>query len=324
MIADRLHRQLKVKCRMRGGSCLRPNHAVGIVYGLLAAVLWGGGDVLINRLTQFIGTSKALVGTQLLSLIFWIVYAGVGGFPGKTGVQVWELATICGFFHVAGLILTYRAFEIGTLSLVSPIASSFAIVTALLAVSTGEHPGGTALAGAFLLVGGVVVVTRASSTGGNATLKGVPEALGSAVGFGVMFWMFDRAAHDLGSVAWPLVVLKVMASSSAVAAALGARRKAKLAAEPDNAAELAQAYSRKEVWLLALGVALSDSLAWVCWILGEKTSFTSVVTALASLFSVVTVVLAALLLKERLNRPQWIGIVTIFIGILLVSVQQKT
>jgi uncharacterized membrane protein len=43
------------------------------------------------------------------------------------------------------------------------------------------------------------------------------------------------------------------------------------------------------------------------------------VTALASLFSVVTVVLAAALLKERLNRPQWIGIVVIFAGILLVS-----
>ena len=48
---------------------------MGIVFGLLAAVLWGGGDVLINRLTVLIGTSKALVWTQLLSLIFWVVYA---------------------------------------------------------------------------------------------------------------------------------------------------------------------------------------------------------------------------------------------------------
>ena len=285
---------------------------MGIVYGLLAALLWGGGDVLINRLTQFIGTSKSLVLTQLLSLLFWVVYATIHGFPTNPGSSPWQIAAICGVFHVAGLVLTYRAFEIGTLSIVSPIASSFAIVTAVLALATGEKPASLAILGAFMLVLGVVVVTRASGSGGNATLKGVPEALGSAIGFGVMFWLIDRSTPALG-MAWPLVVLKVMASSYAVVAVLASKKKEEVAA-PATA-------SKAHVWLLAAGVALSDSLAWVAFILGTNTSYTSVVTALASLFSVVTVVLAALLLRERLNRPQWAGIVTIFAGILLVSLQ---
>jgi drug/metabolite transporter (DMT)-like permease len=283
---------------------------VGIVFGLAAALLWGGGDILINRLTVLIGTSRSLVYTQLLSLLFWVVYAASGGFPHST-INPWELAAICGFFHVAGLILTYRAFEIGTLSIVSPIASSFAVVTAVLALASGEKPRPEMIAGVFVLVIGVVIVTRASGSGGNATLKGVPEALGSALGFGIMFWMFDRATPSLG-IAWPLVVLKVMASSSAVAGIWMAKKKG---SEPPVAN-----VPKKEVWLLAAGVALSDSLAWVAWIYGQKASFTSVATALASLFSVVTVVLAALLLRERLNRPQWVGIVAVFIGILLVSV----
>src|SRR4051812_23127752 len=87
---------------------------VGILFGLAAALLWGGGDVLINRLTVLIGTSRSLIYTQLLSLLFWVVYAGAGGFPANSGVNPWGLAAICGVFHVGGLILTYRAFEIGT------------------------------------------------------------------------------------------------------------------------------------------------------------------------------------------------------------------
>jgi drug/metabolite transporter (DMT)-like permease len=113
---------------------------LGIIYGLLAAILWGGGDVLINRLTVHAGTTRALVLTQVLSLLFWIVYAVAYGFPGGKGMDPWMVAVVAGFFHVAGLVLTYRAFEIGTLSIVSPIASSFAIVTAVLALITGERP----------------------------------------------------------------------------------------------------------------------------------------------------------------------------------------
>src|SRR5258706_9283244 len=105
-----------------------------------------------------------------------------------------------------------------------------------------------------------------------------------------MFWMFERATPHLG-IAWPLVVLKVMASGSALAAIWGAKRKGSTPPTAD--------VSRKEVWVLALGVALSDSLAWVAWIYGQRASYTSVATALASLFSVVTVVLAAILLRER-------------------------
>jgi drug/metabolite transporter (DMT)-like permease len=278
----------------------------------MAALLWGSGDVLINRLTQFIGTSKALVGTQLLSLLFWVAYAAAGGFPKDSGVSPWQIAAVCGLFHVLGLVLTYRAFEVGTLSIVSPIASAFAIVTAVLALSSGEKPAAAAIIGAFLLILSVVIVTRASSSGGNATLKGVPEAIGSAIGFGVMFWLFERATPIIG-IAWPLVVLKVMASSYSVSAFLATRKKAN--------PEITEAAPRKIIWLLAIGIALSDSLAWVAWIYGSKTSYVSVVTALASLFSVVTVILAAFLLRERLNRPQWVGVVGIFIGILLVSLQ---
>lgn len=288
---------------------------MGIIYGLLAALLWGSGDVLINRLTQHTGTMRALVFTQLLSLLFWVVYAFLGPFPSNAGIAPWQFAALAGVFHVGGLILTYRAFEIGTLSIVSPIASSFSIVTAVLALVMGETTSPIALAGVAMLVLGVIVVTRASSKDSNATLKGVPEALGSALGFGVMFWLLPSKSEPALGMAWPLVVLKVMASSSAVLSLLRAKR-------PE---ESTLPLSKSQVWIYAIGVALTDSLAWVTFILGTRDQkAVAVVTALASLFSVVTVVLAAILLRERLNKVQYLGIAAIFVGIALVSLPSPT
>lgn len=266
--------------------------------------------MLINRLTQYVGTYKALVLTQAFSLLFWLAYGPLTKRPDGAGMDAWGMAAVCGIFHVVGLILTYRAFEVGTLSLVSPIASAFAIVTAVVAVIAGERPGAIPLIGTALLIAGVIVVTAASGGGGNATLKGVPEALGSAVGFGIMFWLIQGPEESLGT-GWALFVLKAMAFSSSLVAMVARRGKEEV--------QDAAGGTASKIWLYALAVAVSDSFAWLALLAGYQTRDTTVVTALASLFSVVTVVLAAVLLRERLNRPQWGGILAVFVGIGLVS-----
>jgi drug/metabolite transporter (DMT)-like permease len=304
---------------------------LGVLYGLAAAGLWGFGDFLISGLTRRVGTRRAVAYTQVISLLSWtclltLVLTGaplLGGFgdgAASAGTRVWLIALAAGVCHVAGLMLTYRAFEIGTLSLVSPIASGFAIVTAVLALLSGERPTAWALLGALLLCVGVMFATRAaaadaSTTAGDATpagkRAGVPEALGSALAFGVMFWLFDYVTPALGVEA-PLVLLKTLATISALFPLLLSHRRRSPLAEP--APE-----PLTTVWPLAAGVALTDTLAWVAFVLGTRTQFTTVVTALASLFSAVTVLLAWVWLRERLSAPQWVGVGVILLGVLLVS-----
>ena len=71
---------------------------------------------------------------------------------------------------------------------------------------------------------------------------------------------------------------------------------------------------------LAASAALADTLAWLAYIEGTHTAYATVVTALASLFSAVTVLLAWRFFRERLAPHQWVGIAVILIGILIVSV----
>ena len=76
---------------------------------------------------------------------------------------------------------------------------------------------------------------------------------------------------------------------------------------------------RGNVWWLLLAVGILDTAAFVANNAGLSTGQVSVVSVLASLYGAITVLLAWIFLRERLERSQWLGIVLIFIGIVLVS-----
>jgi drug/metabolite transporter (DMT)-like permease len=200
------------------------------------------------------------------------------------------------------------------LSFVSPFASSFAIVTALLFVFSSNSPPAIALAGILLLAAGIVVVTRFTKSEGATTLRGVPEAIASAVAFGVMFWILFAYVKEPLGYAYPLILLKVMASGFAVGYVAKSRN------EPVESSQTVPRLNR--LIAIAAAAAACDTLAWLCYIFGSRIDHGAVVTALASLFSVVTIVLAGIFLKERLNQLQWIGVAVVLAGILLVSLPQ--
>jgi drug/metabolite transporter (DMT)-like permease len=70
---------------------------------------------------------------------------------------------------------------------------------------------------------------------------------------------------------------------------------------------------------MLLAVGLLDTSAFLIYSIAITTTFTSIAAVLSSLFSVVTVVLAQLLLRERLSRAQWLALIGIFSGVGLIS-----
>ena len=269
---------------------------MGIFCGLLAALSWGTTDVFIMGLTRRVGTSRALVYTQLGCLLTICLLLLAQHQTPTSNPKLWLLVLGCGVCHVAGMLLMYRAFEIGSLALVSPIGSGFAVVTALLALASGERPAAAALLGALILCCGVVLVTRSHSDQ-KATMAGVPHAIGSAFAFGAMFWALGFVTPHMGPV-WPLLVLRLMALSSAVFTFLMQKRRNTL--EPIT--------DKKRIWPLTLGVVATDTIAWIAFNVGVRSDYTTIVTALASLYSAVTVVIAWGLFRERLAPSQWTGV----------------
>lgn len=284
---------------------------MGILFGVLAATFWGVGDFLITLLTRRVGTRWALLAIQSLSLAAWclILLARAEPAPEPGTPALWGILLATAVCHVAGLAFVYRAFEVGNLAIVSPISSSFAIVTAALSLLSGERPPALVLAGTALLIVGVTLATRAPSGGSAPSLRGVPEAILSAVAFGTMFWLFYFFVQPRMGYTIPMVSLKVMAVLGSALAFL--RRPADPPPSQGSWGLLA---------LLAAGAAIADTLAWVTYIGGTHTAYATVVTALASLFSAVTVILAWRFFREQLAPHQWMGIAVILIGILMVSI----
>ncbi len=285
---------------------------MGVLLGVAAALFWGLGDYFITRLTRRAGTTVALLCIQVLSLAAWVGFLLAESARPAITPGLWAAIGATAVCHVLGLIFVYRAFEVGTVSIVSPISAGFAIVTALLAFVAGERPPAIALAGAALLIGGVILATRspAGSDSTRPTLAGVPEAILSALAFGTMFWLFYFFVQPRLGYAVPLVALKAMA----VAGSLVVLVRGSIAHPGPQQPRLAN------LVLLAVAAAAADTLAWLAYIGGTNASYATIVTALASLFSVVTVLLAWLFLRERLAAQQWLGVAVILGGILLVSV----
>src|SRR5262245_59558694 len=123
---------------------------MGILFGLVAAFGWGTGDFIAGRVSRLIGVIQTMFYIQMCGLIS--IGALLLLLPGAPAPQAgaWALAALIALGNFAGTLLLYRAFTIGKLSIVGPIASGFAVVTALLALAAGERPAPLGLSGAVL------------------------------------------------------------------------------------------------------------------------------------------------------------------------------
>src|SRR5260221_609366 len=107
---------------------------IGVVGGLLAAILWGTSTVVASRSTRMIGSQQALGYVMLTGFVVCLVAAPLfEGVPslGRHGAA-WAL--LAGAASVFGLSMVYRALRIGKVGVVAPIVSTEGALAALFSV----------------------------------------------------------------------------------------------------------------------------------------------------------------------------------------------
>jgi drug/metabolite transporter (DMT)-like permease len=291
----------------------------GVVLGLASAWCWGSADFAARFTSRRVGAYRALFFMQFFGFILLSVYLKwSGGFSRGVapGWQPWALAASAGLLNVAASLALYHSFEVGTLSIVGPVSSSYPALTVALSLFSGERIHLLQGIGLAVTLAGVIsastsfAVLRAKTNEAGAIesahlSKGVGWAIAAALGFGVMFWFLGY--HVLPVVAAPVSVW-VMRLTSIVAlglVALPARQSLKL---PSGL-----------VWWGLFAAGILDTCAFLANNAGLQLGQVSVVSVLASLYGAVTVLLAWIFLRERLEISQWCGIAMIFAGIVLVS-----
>lgn len=278
---------------------------VAVALGVGTALCWGLADFLGGIRTRSLTLAAVLLVSQLTGLAAIAVVVVVGG-VGAPSLGDIAPALAAGVCQIAGIAALYRALAIGTMSVISPVsASGAALIPVIVGIAIGERPESVqamGMAGAFA---GVILATRSPQRADAAALP--RQALGlatiAALGFGGFYVGMD-AAVDEANPFWALLAARVSAGAVLVAVLLSVR--------PRLGAGRADLPS-----LAAIG--LLDVTANVCFTLGTDTGLLSIVSVLASLYPVATVVLARALLGERLVAVQGAGVAVAIAGVAMIS-----
>jgi drug/metabolite transporter (DMT)-like permease len=271
-----------------------------IALALGASFTWGVSDFFGPLKGRTLGALRVLVYVQfggLIAIAMIVAIRGKG--PADPGVLFAIPAAISG---TLGFYAYYRGMAVGAMSIVAPIAGVSAAIPVVVGILSGDRPSLWQWLGIVAALGGVFLASREPGRGGRVA-AGVGLALLAAIGFGGYFPPMHAAGN--ADFWWASLIFR-MTSTSVILMAVAIRRPS-LAVAPI------------EVPLLAL-VGIGDMLGNFLFAAASTSGLVSVTSVLASLYPIVTVVLARLVLKERVARSQEAGIALTLAGVALISV----
>ena len=286
---------------MRVPDTLIPPALIVVGLGLLASLGWGVGDFgggLTSRKAPVLGV---LAGSQLASLFVAVPILALGSEPAMTTTDL-AISVLGGVFAASGLALLYRGLAAGRMGVVAPIA---AVLTATLPVAFGfltqGVPNVVAIGGIGFAALSVVLVSRSPGTG-----DGRPSGILYAVGAGTIFGLFSITADFLDDrlLVGPLVVIRVTSLLAIAAWVLLAHRPWRVP---------------RRLWPALVAVGVIDMAATGAYLSAIAIGPLAIAAILASLYPVVTTILAALVLRERVTPVHAAGIAAAGLAVVLIA-----
>ena len=266
------------------------------------ALSWGVGDFLGGLASRRLAVVTVLVVSQaigLAGLLVWVLVAG-DAFPGVGELLPAAAAGIAGLFGLGAL---YRGLAIGAMGIVAPISAASPIVPLAVDAAKGDTPAALQWLGIALVLTGIVVLSREPTGAGQRRIAaGAGLAVVAALGFGLFVVGLDAGADE--SAAWAVVAARAASVSVAVVAA---------------AVTTASLRPPRRLLPMLVGVGVFDTGANVLVAAATTHGAAGIVAVLSALYPVVTVVLAWLLLDERLGRSKRIGGVVALAGAAFVA-----
>jgi drug/metabolite transporter (DMT)-like permease len=271
-----------------------------LVLALGASLAWGFADFVGPLLSRTLGALRILLWAQIGGLAGIALVVGIRG-EGPAGWQVlYAIAAAIG--GTLGLYAYYRGMQLGAMSVVAPIAGVSAVVPVIFGIATGDSPSAAQVAGMACALAGVGLASIEHHEGSRRVAAGVGLALLAAVGFGFYFpWM-----HAAGKVDFWWASLIFRSTALLVVAAAVAAQRPQLRLRPRDLA-------------IALLVGIGDTIGNVLFAASSGKGLVSLTSVLASLYPIVTVMLAAAVLHERIARMQKAGVALTLAGVVLIS-----
>jgi drug/metabolite transporter (DMT)-like permease len=277
---------------------------LAIALGIAASVSWGVADFIGGIQSRRMPVVAVVLGSQLSGLALVGVIVAVRGKapPGGDFAIYAALSSVGG---IIGLTAFYKALSIGAMGVVAPLSSTAAVIPLVVGLASGDTLSALQASGIALAISGVVLASREASDeakGSTAVAKGAGYALLSALGFGWFFVAIAQASE--ADVMWAVCVNRTVSALLLTAALLVTRPRLGL--------------KLGDVRILVI-IGVLDTGANGFFAVASTKGLVSVVAVLASLYPIVTVVLARFVLHERLHAIQRIGAAAALAGVALIS-----
>lgn len=278
---------------------------LAVVLSLVAATSWGAADFLGGLATRERGLLAVLAISQVAGLVVLAIVAlPLAGDP-PSGADLVP-AVAAGVVGVVGLGLLYLALAIGTMSIVAPVVAMSAVVPVFVSLAGGDRLSAAVAAGIVLALAGAAGAAAAADEPDAAVrarrARSLWVAAGAAVGVGLGLVLLDDAAE--GGALWGALVARTCGVLTIGAAF--AVRPAPLGLRDPGIGRVAT-------------IGVLDTAAITLFSFASNEGLLAVVAVLSSLYPVVTVILARVVLQERLRAIQVAGVAVAFVGIGLIA-----
>ncbi len=267
---------------------------------LLASLLWGASDFMGGLKSRSLPPVVVYLGSQIFGFVFLAALVTLGHlWIAPAPFWGWGIAT--SVVGIASMITFYQALSSAPMGLISPIAALAVVVPVGVGLLQGESPRSIQVIGILVAVTGVLLASG-PELGGTQSSRPLVLAGMSAVGFGLMYVLMAEgsktsAAMTMFSFRASSMVLLLMAL--AIFRNVGGA-------------------TAKDLPIMA-GIGIVDATANLSYGVASTLGLMSVTSVLGSLYPVVTAVLAAVVLRERLRAVQYVGVSVAMVGVLLIS-----
>ena len=275
------------------------------LFGLLSALTWGAGDFAGGIVSRRAGIYRAAFYGESVGLIFLVAMLVVFREP-LPDWPVWAWSAAAGAIGSVGLLILFRSLVEGQMSVAAPVSALMAAVLPVIASAyTEDLPGPTKYLGFGLALLAIWLISQEDGHQKDLHLHlaDLRLPLFSGVCFGCYFILIHQGSHT--ATIWPMIAAR---SAGAFVLFLFALANHQLS------------WPEKRIAPLVFLNSAGDIAGNTFFILSGQVGRLDVASVLGSLYPGTTVLLAGLLLHERLNRSQWLGIGAALGAIVLMTV----
>jgi drug/metabolite transporter (DMT)-like permease len=274
---------------------------VFLILSLCSAVAYGlsdfTGGILTRRASAWAVAATSQAAATLLALWLWIATEGE---PDATDL-LW--GALAGIGSGAGNVLIYRGLAIGRMTVVAPLSAiAAATLPVLVGLTSGERPGRLPIFGVVAALPAIWLVSGGSSGLSGAKRVDLINGLLAGLGFGLQFSALGQVPEQAG-----LAPLAISQAVSVVTIVMGAQ------------ALSAPWIPRDRFSRLGVVAGLFAGIATICFQFAAQGGMLTIAAVVTSLYPAVTVLLAALVLRERVGQAQGVGLVLAAIAVALIA-----